>query len=401
MWFNAAVLFGLPLLAAAAPATDAKPQIDYDAVIVGGGPAGLSALSGLARVRNKVLLVDSGEYRNEATRHMHDVIGFDGVTPAYYKWAARQQLRNYETITMTNGTVTKIVPQNNYTYFTVTGTYEGNREITYTARKIVLATGLRDLLPETPGVRDIWGQGLYWCVWCDGHEHVDQALGLLGPLTTVISSVREALSLNTDIVALVNGTDTPANRAATAEKDPLWEDYLNLHNIPVDNRTITGIERLRDGGKEPGNPALPSTPEHDLFRVTFSEGEPLLRNSFLSSFESEQHSLLGQELGVQLYGNKLGVDPAKGLVTSVPGVYAVGDCNSDNVTNVPHALYTGKKAAVYLHVQLAREDESVDVAALRAGKTVGRRRADEDVGTLWQRMNGDAGDLLYAGPLDQ
>jgi choline dehydrogenase-like flavoprotein len=66
---------------AALPPANAAPPTDYDAIIVGGGPAGLSAVSGLARVRRKVLLIDSGEYRNGVTRHMHDVIGFDGKLP--------------------------------------------------------------------------------------------------------------------------------------------------------------------------------------------------------------------------------------------------------------------------------------------------------------------------------
>ncbi|GAB0132988.1 hypothetical protein EsDP_00001408 [Epichloe bromicola] len=79
MWFNvAALVCSLPLLASAAPVAEDRPWTDYDAIIVGGGPAGLSALSGLARVRRKVLLIDSGVYRNGATRHMHDVIGSDG-----------------------------------------------------------------------------------------------------------------------------------------------------------------------------------------------------------------------------------------------------------------------------------------------------------------------------------
>ncbi|KAG5971162.1 hypothetical protein E4U55_001295 [Claviceps digitariae] len=403
MWLNpAAVLYLLPLLASAAPTAENKPQIDYDAIIVGGGPAGLSALSGLARVRRNVLLVDSGVYRNAATRHMHDVIGYDGVTPAYYKWAARQQLANYETITMTNGTISKIVPQQNNSYFTVTGTYPGDKQITFTARKVVLATGLRDLLPDTPGVKENWGQGLYWCVWCDGHEHVDQGLGLLGPLTTVPGTVREALTINKDMIAFVNGTDTPANREATEKKDPQWQEYLKLRNVKVENRTITRIERLKNGGDQPGNPALPSFPEHDLFRVSFTEGEPILRNSFLTSFPEEQYSSLGQELGVQMYGNKLGADATKGMLTSVPGVYAVGDCNSDNVTNVPHALYTGKKAAVFLHVQLERENEAADLAALKgAGSAVTKRNAVDEVRSLWNRMNGQSGDMLYAGSFEE
>jgi heterodisulfide reductase subunit A-like polyferredoxin len=72
-------LSGLLSLSNAAVVTTAPPQTDYDAIVVGGGPAGLSALSGLARVRRNVLLVDSGEYRNGPTTHMHDVIGWDGT----------------------------------------------------------------------------------------------------------------------------------------------------------------------------------------------------------------------------------------------------------------------------------------------------------------------------------
>lgn len=399
MLFNAAALLcSLPLLASAAPLTENKPSIDYDAIIVGGGPAGLSALSGLARVRRKVLLVDSGVYRNGPTRHMHDVIGNDGIRPAYYKWAARKQLANYPTITMTNGTITKIQPEQNNTYFTVTGTYPGNKEITYKAKKIVLATGLRDLLPETPGLRENWGKGFYWCPWCDGYEHADQELGLLGPLTTVPGTAREILNLNRDIIAFVNGTDTPANREDTEKSFPRWQEYLKLHNIRVENRTIESFERLKDGSDNPGDPALPTHPEYDLFRVKFTDGASVTRAAFLTSFKEEQYSTLGQDIGVQLYGNKLGVDPTKGLMTSVPGVYAIGDCNSDNTTNVPHALFSGKRTAVFLHVQLERETAAAELASWN-GTT--KRSVHEEARSLWDRMNGNANDLLYAGSYDQ
>lgn len=93
MWFQSALVAALPLLAAAAPApvpnnstggdtsSSSAPRIDYDAIIVGGGPSGLAALSGLARVRRNVLLVDSGDYRNGPTRHLHDLPGNDGMFP--------------------------------------------------------------------------------------------------------------------------------------------------------------------------------------------------------------------------------------------------------------------------------------------------------------------------------
>lgn len=250
---------------------------------------------------------------------------------------------------MTNGTVTKIVPSENNTNFTVYTTFSNKTDKSLTARKIVLATGLRDLLPDTPGLKENWGKGIYWCPWCDGHEHEDQPLGLLGTLDNVPASIREIQTLNKDVIALVNGSDTPELRATTEKKSPRFETYLRLQNVTVENRTITEIVRLRNGTTGHEDPSLPSVAEHDLFRVDFSEGPSIQRAAFLCSFPDEQRSQVGPDLGVKLLGGRLGADVANGFVTSVPGVYAVGDANSDNSTNVPHALYSGKRSAVYLH----------------------------------------------------
>ncbi|KAJ8122095.1 hypothetical protein O1611_g9931 [Lasiodiplodia mahajangana] len=139
----------------------------YDAVIVGGGPAGLSALSGLARVRRNVLLIDSGVYRNDPTRHMHDVIGNDGLAPAFFRWKARNQLAYYESASMINGTVTKIDVAGNDTTanapFTVQATFPTGQKGTVGAKGVILATGLSDIIPNTPGVLQNWGKGIFWC----------------------------------------------------------------------------------------------------------------------------------------------------------------------------------------------------------------------------------------------
>ncbi|KAL2676546.1 hypothetical protein Neosp_010307 [[Neocosmospora] mangrovei] len=372
------------------------PQTQYDAIIVGGGPAGLAALSGLARVRRNVLLIDSGEYRNAPTRHMHDVPGFDGVTPAYYRWAARKQLSYYDTVKMENGTVTEIKARDENTWFSVTVDYGNKQKKTLTARKIVLATGLRDILPETPGVEEAWGKGIFWCPWCDGHEHADQPLGLLGPLDKVAGMVREMLTLNTDIVAFVNGTDTRDSRALAAKDLPKWEAYLKIHNVTVDNRTITEIERVAEGANEHADPSLPSVPENDWFNVKFDKGGPVGRAAFLASFPDEQRSDVGEKAGVELYGGRLAANQSAGLATNIPGIYAVGDANSDNVTNVPHALFSGKRTAVFLHVKLEREDQAVELAGEPAKRDTHLQARD-----VWETMNGKRGDMLYAGEFEQ
>lgn len=395
---NIITLGVLPLLSLAGAATIA-PRDDptYDAIIIGGGPSGLSALSGLARVRRNVLLIDSGEYRNGPTRHMHDVLGYDGVTPAYYRWAARQQLSYYETVSAVNGTVTSIEALNNNTQFNVATTFLDGTTDTVSARKIVLATGLRDILPSTPGLQENWGKGIFWCPWCDGHEHEDQSLGLLGPLEEAASLVREISTLNSDIIAFVNGTDTPDARAAAEQSFPNWQRYLQIHNVTVENRTIARINRLKDGGDPPADPSLPTAPEYDLFSVDFTEGPSVERAAFFTSFPDEQRSDVGERMGVTLYGGRLAADGSRGLATNIPGVYAIGDANSDNVTNVPHALFSGKRTAVYLHVQLAREEADRELAA--NGTTVTRREEDFDLRSIWNEMNPRG--LLYAGEFKQ
>lgn len=249
---------------------------------------------------------------------------------------------------MINGTVTKIEPMQNNTYFAVSYTRGAETTVT-TARKVILGTGLRDLLPMTPGVRENWGSGIYWCPWCDGHEHKDQKLGLLAPLESVPGLVREILSLNRDIVAFVNGTDTPKARTTADKNFADWQAYLDIHKVKVDNRTIASIQRTANGVNGSEDPALPTVAEHDRFLVTFAGGEPVARDAFFTSFKSEQKSKVGQEMGVRLLGGRLQADGSKGLITNIPGVYAIGDANSDNTTNVPHALFSGKRTAVFVH----------------------------------------------------
>ncbi|KAF9738569.1 hypothetical protein PMIN01_03852 [Paraphaeosphaeria minitans] len=376
-----------------APFLEPAVQAEYDAIVIGGGPAGLAATSGLARVRRNVLMIDSGEYRNDATRHAHDILGFDGVTPAWLRFAARKQISDYGTVDLVNGTVTEVQPQNNNTFFKVLAEYPGNKSVSFTTRKVVLATGLRDILPSTTGLAENWGKGIYWCPWCDGHEHADQELGILAHLDSAVTSVREILTLNKDIILFVNGTDTPANRNITEGKFPGWEKYLKLLNVKIENRTLSSITRLRDGATPFADPSLPSHPEHDLFQVNFTDNKnPILRNAFFVDFPSEQKSKVGQNAGVQLYGNKLAADSAGGLVTNIPGIFAIGDANSDNVTNIPHAYFSGKRTAVFLHVvQVERENSFAQIAA--AGK---RDVGEDELQQLWARMN-EPGDITHAG----
>lgn len=365
--FTTILLYILVAIVNAAPTVLHPPWTDYEVIVIGGGPAGLGALSALARMRRNALLIDSGEYRNAPTRLAHDVIGFDGKSftlpfdsrchytyigigtpPAYIRWVARQEVAHYETVKAMNGTVTDIKPEAEDNYFTVSMTAFDGTVSSLTARKIILATGLRDLLPPTPGLQENFGKGIYWCPWCDGIEHADQPMGILGPFYNAVGAAAEVMTLNAETIIFANGTDTPENRArANILFTENSSEYLLKRNIKVDNRTITRITKLRDGSANHTDPSIPTIPEHDLFRIDFDEGPSLERNVFFCTFDNEQRSFIGERIGVKLANGKMAVD--ENMLTSVPGIYAVGDANSDIRTNVGHALYTGKTAVVHLH----------------------------------------------------
>lgn len=340
------------------------PKTDYDVIVVGGGPAGLSALSGVSRVRRTALLFDNQQYRNGPTRNMHDVIGNDGnnlihlfnssscivrtnkntgTPPAEFRALAREQILKYPTAHIKNGTVRSITPigTNEVSAFSVVDASGKN----YTARKIVLGTGMRDVLPDTPGLQEAWGKGIFWCPWCDGYEHRDQPFGILGNLSDVLGSVLEVNTQFSDIIAFVNGTQTPAGEAQATASHEDWREQLKAWNIKIENRTIASIERLQDGETHQNKTA---DMQFDKFLVHFTTGEPVERNAFITNFAAVQRSSLPSQMHLNVTKEKINVD-ASGMRTNVTGVYAVGDANSDGSTNVPHAMYSGKKAAVYLH----------------------------------------------------
>src|SRR4051794_25320343 len=135
----------------------------YDAVVIGGGPAGLQATLTLARVHRTVLMVDSGAYRNDPATHMHNVVTHDGTPPADFRDAARKELAAYETATVRDASVTSL--RRDGDRFTVLLGDEVLR-----ARGVVLATGVVDTLPDRPGLAALFGTVVAHCPFCHGHE---------------------------------------------------------------------------------------------------------------------------------------------------------------------------------------------------------------------------------------
>jgi thioredoxin reductase len=144
-----------------------------DAIVIGGGPAGLQAALTLGRIHREVLVVDSGAYRNAPAEHLHNLIGSDGMPPADLRADARRDLARYDTVRVIANEVTEV------------GGAEGAFEIvladgsTETSRAVVLATGVRDELPDIPGLAEQWGRRVAHCPFCHGHEFAGKRIGIL------------------------------------------------------------------------------------------------------------------------------------------------------------------------------------------------------------------------------
>src|SRR3954468_3807078 len=147
----------------------------YDVIIVGGGPAGLSAALVLGRCRRRVLLIDSGHPRNEAARMMHGFISRDGTPPKEFLRLSREQLAKYENVELRDGCVETASRGNEQ--FTVR-TSDGQE---FTSRILLLASGLVDDVPEIEGIKQFYGKSVHLCPYCDGWEHKDEKICVYGP----------------------------------------------------------------------------------------------------------------------------------------------------------------------------------------------------------------------------
>jgi thioredoxin reductase len=147
----------------------------YDVVIVGGGPAGLSAALMLGRCRRSVLVCDTGKPRNAASQAMHGYLTRDGIPPREFLAIARQQMQQYLTVEMRDVEVQAAAcrPDGRFDV-----TLDGGEHVT--SRKLLIATGVADQLPQVPGLESLYGHSVFHCPYCDGWEVSDEPLAIYG-----------------------------------------------------------------------------------------------------------------------------------------------------------------------------------------------------------------------------
>ncbi len=215
---------------------------EYDILIIGGGAAGLSAALVLSRARRKVLVVDSGTPRNSPAAHMHGFLSRDGLPPGELLAVGRKEVKGYGG-KVVDGEVKDLV-RCSTSGFSVRLS-DGQR---FSARRLLVATGLRDELPDIPGLRDRWARDVLHCPYCHGYEVRDQQLGVLGGSPDAVRYAQIVRQWTDDVVFFApTGTLTEAQRSQMASRGieivegtvkKMLVENDHLRGVELDGRTI-------------------------------------------------------------------------------------------------------------------------------------------------------------------
>lgn len=296
----------------------------FDVVIVGGGAAGLSAALVLARARRRVVVVDAGEPRNTPAAHMHGFLSRDGMPPLELLKAGREEIAGYGGEFIADGVVS--VTRG----FTVA--LSSGRMLR--SRRILVATGLTDRLPDIPGLRERWGRDVMQCPYCHGWEVRDHAVGVIA--TTPPSAIHHAQLVRQwaeDLTLFTNDVEIPGD-----EREKLAARGIKVVDGKV-ARVVVEDDRIRG--------------------VELADGRAVLRDALFTGGDWEPHDALLRSLGCEVADGWVTVDGMG--QTSVPGVYAAGNV-VDQRANVIMATAQGSMAAIALNGDLVAED--VEQAAL-------------------------------------
>lgn len=295
----------------------------YDAIIIGGSYSGLAAGMALGRALKNVLIIDSGLPCNAQTPHSHNFITQDGETPQAIASKAREQVAQYKTIEFYSGLA--VDASKTETGFTIT-IQTGE---TFEAKKLIFATGVRDIMPEIRGAAACWGISMIHCPYCHGYEVRNEKTGILANGEMGFEFSKLIHNWTKELTLFTNGKSTLSEEQSSK---------LKAKGISMDEREIDGFEH-KNGYIE---------------LVQFKDGSTVQLKAMYAKLPFKQHSDLPEKLGCKI--SDLGfieVDPFQ--KTTIPGIYACGD-NVTPMRSVANAVGAGTLTGAMLSRELIDEE---------------------------------------------
>jgi len=295
---------------------------NYEAIIIGGSYSGLAAGMALGRASRKTLIIDAGEPCNRQTPHSHNFITQDGETPASISAKAKEQVLAYPTITFVNDKAVKAYKQaDRFEIVTESGEQ-------YSAKKLLIASGVKDVMPDIDGFAQCWGISIIHCPYCHGYEVRNQKTALLanGPIAEHFLPM--LLQWTKELTLFTNGKSIVSDEIAAKFKK---------HNVVIIETEIESVQHTNG----------------QLESFTLKDGNVLNFSVMYAKIPAVQHTFIAEDLGCNI--NEQGlieVDEMK--KTNVPGVFASGDCTTQGRA-VAVAVETGMKAAVSINIELCNE----------------------------------------------
>ncbi len=275
------------------------PKETLDAVVIGGGPGGLSAALNLVRARRRTLVIDSNRPRNAATLLARGFLTRDGISPLELRKLGRDEVERYAEGEVAFAVVDDVRAVEGGGFGVKARGVRGAADIDVTASVVVIASGLFETLPGLPSIRAYYGTQLHSCIECDGYEKSDAALALIGETDDLAERALLLSQWSSDLIVFTNGV------GMVTEDD---ERRLAVRGVVVDRRPIDDVEGERG--------VMTGIRLHDGTVVERVGG--FVRPLWSPALD------YADDLGLELDADGLIVVDAKGR-TSVPGVYAAGD----------------------------------------------------------------------------
>jgi thioredoxin reductase len=310
----------------------------WDVIVVGAGPAGLSAALNLVRARRRTLVLDSNRPRNAVTLASHGFLTRDGISPMQLRSLGRDELAEYPEALFRKTSVTSI--ERHGDEFLVTDTTGAHR-----ARAVLLTTGLAETLPALPSLRSFYGTSIHSCVACDAYEYADQPIGLIGETDDLAERALLLSQWSRDLIVFTNGvgTVTSADEVVLAKRD-----------IRIERRIVADVAGDR----------------HGLTGVVLSDGQTIARQALFVRPVWSARLGYADALGLTQDADGLLVVDAEGR-TTVPGVYAAGDSTPPGPQQLIIAAGAGGRAANAVNRDLL----GAEISASAHGESRVSRRA--------------------------